>query len=84
VDGHHKLIVDHAAKTRLLYDLSRDPREKHPLSDETKTEQLMGRLQGLLDRAQARRLPAAPIRNPRSKRKAEEVRKQLESLGYIQ
>jgi arylsulfatase len=84
VDGDHKLIVDHAKKTQQLFDLSRDPHEKNPLSDDSKTGQLMGRLQGLLDRAQAHRLPGAPVKVPRSKRKAAQIRKQLESLGYIQ
>jgi arylsulfatase A-like enzyme len=83
VRGRHKLIADLKEKRRWLFDLRRDPRERHPLPDD---HPLAAKLGKELEQILARGIPEPPLPKPSvKKRKVDpKLKKQLRSLGYIQ
>jgi arylsulfatase len=84
-DGRFKLIVDRRTGEVRLHDLLADPREEHPLDTAgpaaAVAQRLERELEAALAAARARRPDAA---DSRLAQVPEDVRLQLEALGYMQ
>jgi arylsulfatase A-like enzyme len=79
--GPHKLIVDLATGEAQLYDLDTDPTEQRNLAD-TRPE-LLDQLKAELA-SRLREVAATPSLTPESVEVGDELRQQLEALGYLE